>query len=47
MERPKPTSPGDNRSPGDRAWENDLTEEDIPDPAEREPAAHDLEMDPQ
>jgi hypothetical protein len=44
---PNVPSPGDNRSPDDGAWENDLTEEDIPDPAEREPAAHELELDPE
>jgi hypothetical protein len=43
-ERPDPAAP-DNNSPGDRAWENDLTEEDVPDPAEREPSSHDLELD--
>ena len=38
--------PPDNQSPKDGAWENDLTEEDIPDPAEREPSSHDLNLDP-
>ncbi len=36
----------DSQSPGDGAWENDLTEEDTPDPAEREASAHDLNLDP-
>jgi len=43
-ERPDPGAP-DNDSPGDRAWENVLTDEDVPDPAEREPSSHDVELD--
>jgi hypothetical protein len=30
----------------DRAWENQLTEEDMPSPEEREEAAHELTLDP-
>jgi hypothetical protein len=39
-------TPPENRSPGDGAWANDLTEEDLPDPAERDDVAHDLRLDP-
>jgi hypothetical protein len=42
---PRPGFEPDPDSPGDSAWENDLTEEDVPDPAEREPAAHELRLD--
>jgi hypothetical protein len=30
----------------DSAWENDLTEEDMPSPEQREETAHDLRLDP-
>jgi hypothetical protein len=43
---PHSPSEPDPDSPGDNAWENDLTDEDVPDPAEREPAAHELRLDP-
>lgn len=36
----------DSESPGDRAWQNDLTEEDMPDPVEREDEAHEITLDP-
>jgi hypothetical protein len=41
---PNPVS--DNRSGGDHAWEDELTEEDMPTPAEREDASHDVTLDP-
>jgi len=34
------------RATDDRAWENDLTEEDMASPEEREEVAHDLTIDP-
>ncbi len=34
------------RATDDGAWEDDLTEEDMASPEEREEAAHDLTIDP-
>jgi hypothetical protein len=36
----------DNRSPNDGAWQNDLTEEDLPAPRQREDTAGNLRLDP-
>ncbi|HMD01433.1 MAG TPA: hypothetical protein VKG44_00580 [Candidatus Baltobacteraceae bacterium] len=42
----EPRDHGDTDSPGDRAWQNDLTEEDMPSPEEREDESADLQLDP-
>jgi hypothetical protein len=41
---PNPVS--DNRSGGDHAWEDELTEEGMPTPEQREDAAHEVTLDP-
>jgi len=40
-------SAGEERATDDHAWANQLTEEDLPSPEERDDVAHDLELDPQ
>lgn len=40
-------SPGEERATDDHAWANDLTEEDLPPPEQRDDVAHNLELDPQ
>ncbi|MBC5809332.1 MAG: hypothetical protein GIW95_00515 [Candidatus Eremiobacteraeota bacterium] len=42
--RPDPPKSG---SPKDGAWQNELTEEDMPSPAQREDVAHGQRLDPQ
>ena len=46
---PSPNGDGttsSNRSPGDQAWQNELTDETMPPPADREDAAETLRLDP-
>jgi hypothetical protein len=35
------------RATDDHAWENELTEEDMPSPEQREDEAHEITLDPQ